>query len=563
MNSQNIPFTKKISLAFILIIGGICTSFLVSYILQVKTIEDANLAINALENANMLTQREKEHVVWREELSTWLAHGSQGEFPVEINYTQCNLGKWYNTNARLKMEKILPHSQFLFDELRVVHKQLHESAGIVKQLIEQKDYLAAKNQYYTFTVPASRSCLLILQSISTIAQESALARRENFHYDKMASIILNSLIVGVAIILAMVLWKWLKISVATPMLYLVDCAVRISKGDFQVRSSLNRTDELGMLSKAIDAMTDSLEHKIGQLEYSAKQTRESSQNVSLALLEADQRGSTIAFMLNTLQDVSNESRKIAEVLVAKAEIVVTSVSEANRDASDTLSKAKIGSAVMEDSLCAIALVEEITHLLRENMEHLGKKANAIDMIMNLISDIADQTNLLALNAAIEAARAGEAGRGFAVVADEVRKLAEKTMKATKDVGDSIGAIQSEIVISVNNMEKAVDAVGKSTLLVQESRSALDDILKLTDSNAHSINNIAKATEAQSVACEEVSSNLGNMMSISKSVSEEMDGVIIVVKSIAGLTHELHAHLENVATGIVSIETPSINKEYKY
>lgn len=563
MHSQNIPFTKKISLAFILIIGGICTSFFVSYMLQVKTIEDANLAIHTLEDANMLAQRETEHVVWREQLSVWLAHGSQGDFPVEVDSNECNLGKWFNEEHRTEMTNMLPLSQPLFDELKIMHEQLHDSAAVVKDLVEQQKYLEAKNQYYDVTVPASHFSLTLLRDINKIAQKSALARGAAFHYDKVASIVLNSLIVGVAIILAMVLWKWLKISVATPMLYLVDCATRISKGDFQVRSSLGRTDELGMLSKAIDDMTDSLEHKIGQLEYSAKQTRESSQNVSLALLEADQRGSTIAFMLNTLQDVSNESRKIAEILVAKAEIVVTSVSEANRDASDTLSKAKIGSEVMEDSLCAIALVEEITHLLRENMEHLGKKANAIGMIMNLISDIADQTNLLALNAAIEAARAGEAGRGFAVVADEVRKLAEKTMKATKDVGDSIGAIQSEIVISVNNMEKAVDAVGKSTLLVQESRSALDDILKLTDSNAHSINNIAKATEAQSVACEEVSSNLGNMMSISKSVSEEMDGVIIVVKSIAGLTHELHAHLENVATGIVSIETPSINKEYKY
>ena len=551
MNSQNIPFAKKISLAFLLIIGGLCTSFLVSYAIQVNTIKNANLAIHKLENVSMLAQREQEHILWREVLGGWLARGAQGELPVKNDSARCNFGTWYAGSDRIALEQLLPESIPSLYEIGVLHDQLHGSAAIIKNLTEQNNIAEAELHYDTVTMPVSRSFLTLSREISQIAEKSAKINSKNFHYDKMAAIVLNLVVIAIAIFLSFVLWKWLKTSVADPMLYLVDCAVRISKGDINVRTNLDRADELGMLSNAIDNMTKSLENKIKQMEHSADKARESTKKVSLALLEAEQRGSTMTFMLQTLREVSEQSRSIAGKLVSEAETVFQSVSGANTDAHNTLSKAKIGSEVMEDSLGAIALVEEITHRLRENMDKLGEKADAIGMVMNLISDIADQTNLLALNAAIEAARAGEAGRGFAVVADEVRKLAEKTMKATGDVGGSIGAIQSEITRSVNNMGDAVDAVGKSTSLVKESRAAFDDILEIADSNANNIGLIVKATTEQSAACEEVSVNLANAMSISASVNEEMNDVMVVVKSIVDLTQELYINIEKATVDSVN------------
>ena len=558
MNSQNIPFAKKVSLAFLLIIGGLCTSFLVSYAIQVNTIKNANLAINKLENASLLAQREQEHILWREVLGNWIVRGAQGGLPVKNDSATCQFGLWYASNERIALEQLVPETIPSLYEIGVLHDRLHGSASVIKNLTEQNNITEAGVHYDTVTMPVSRSFLTVSREISKFAEESAEINSKNFHYDKMAAIVLNLLVIIVAIALAAVLWKWLKTSVADPMLYLVDCAVRISKGDISVRTNLDRADELGMLSNAIDNMTKSLENKIKQMEHSADKARESTKKVSLALLEAEQRGSTMTFMLQTLREVSEQSRSIAGKLVAEAETVFQSVSGANTDAHNTLSKAKIGSEVMEDSLGAIALVEEITHRLRENMDKLGEKADAIGMVMNLISDIADQTNLLALNAAIEAARAGEAGRGFAVVADEVRKLAEKTMKATGDVGGSIGAIQSEITRSVNNMGDAVDAVGKSTSLVKESRAAFDDILEIADSNANNIGLIVKATTEQSAACEEVSVNLANAMSISESVNEEMNDVMVVVKSIVDLTQELYTNIEKATVDPVNSKVANEN-----
>ena len=126
----------------------------------------------------------------------------------------------------------------------------------------------------------------------------------------------------------------------------------------------------------------------------------------------------------------------------------------------------------------------------EDMGALGKRAEGIGQVLNVISDIADQTNLLALNAAIEAARAGEAGRGFAVVADEVRKLAEKTMAATKEVGEAIQGIQVDTKKNYDNVEHSVRAIGDASAQAQHSGEALLEIVRLVDQAADQVRSIA-------------------------------------------------------------------------
>ena len=134
---------------------------------------------------------------------------------------------------------------------------------------------------------------------------------------------------------------------------------------------------------------------------------------------------------------------------------------------------------------------------------LGEKAQGIGAIMGVISDIADQTNLLALNAAIEAARAGEAGRGFAVVADEVRKLAEKTMNATKEVGAAITGIQHGTADTVNRVDRAVTRVAEATSLAERSGGALTEIVALVETAGDQVRSIATAAEQQTAAAEAI------------------------------------------------------------
>jgi methyl-accepting chemotaxis protein len=151
---------------------------------------------------------------------------------------------------------------------------------------------------------------------------------------------------------------------------------------------------------------------------------------------------------------------------------------------------------------------------------LGERSDQIGAIIGTIEDIADQTNLLALNAAIEAARAGEQGRGFAVVADEVRALAERTTRATKEIGEMIKAIQKETNGAVAAMEQGVNQVETGTMEAAKSGQALRDILEQVNDVAMQVNQIATAAEEQTATTSEISNN---MMQITEVVQQTSQG----------------------------------------
>jgi len=149
---------------------------------------------------------------------------------------------------------------------------------------------------------------------------------------------------------------------------------------------------------------------------------------------------------------------------------------------------------------------------------LGRSSDQIGAIVRVIEDIADQTNLLALNAAIEAARAGEQGRGFAVVADEVRKLAERTTKATKEIGDMIRQIQQDTKSAVASMDEGTNQVGHGVELANKTGEALFQIHSMINSTAGMIQQIASAAEEQSNATRQIAGDLEAMSQTTRQTS---------------------------------------------
>jgi len=182
------------------------------------------------------------------------------------------------------------------------------------------------------------------------------------------------------------------------------------------------------------------------------------------------------------------------------------------------------------------------------MAKLGDQAEGIGRIMAVISDIADQTNLLALNAAIEAARAGEAGRGFAVVADEVRKLAEKTMAATKEVGDAIGGIQEGTRKNMNNVDRSVTTIGEATDLANQSGEALNAIVHLVERTSDQVRAIAAASEQQSAASEEINRSIEDVNVISNETADAMSQAAQAVMELAKQSQELKSLIEDMTGG---------------
>jgi methyl-accepting chemotaxis protein len=220
------------------------------------------------------------------------------------------------------------------------------------------------------------------------------------------------------------------------------------------------------------------------------------------------------------------------VAVAKsAEMAAAAAEEARKRAAD-------GADVVDDSVAAIGRVSALAGELKSNMASLGRQAESIGQVMTVISDIADQTNLLALNAAIEAARAGEAGRGFAVVADEVRKLAEKTMTATAEVARVIQAIQQGTFDNIRHMDQAASAVADATDLAGQSREALGQIVRLSGDAAGQVGSIAAASDEQVAASERIQTAMGRVRDLSARTTEGMVRSAGTIENLGGEIEEL-------------------------
>ncbi|GAB7022207.1 methyl-accepting chemotaxis protein [Salidesulfovibrio brasiliensis] len=246
-----------------------------------------------------------------------------------------------------------------------------------------------------------------------------------------------------------------------------------------------------------------------------------------------------------------QRERVAETSTAMEEMnatvleVARNASDAAENADNAREKAQEGATLVGQVVTSITQIEQRSEELKRSMTELGEQADGIGAIMQVIEDIADQTNLLALNAAIEAARAGEAGRGFAVVADEVRKLAEKTMDATKQVGKAVTDIQEGARRNVTATEEAVGAVVESTELANRSGTAMEEIQALVEQSADQVRNIATAAEEQSATSEEVNRATDEINVISTETSRAMEESREAIDALASLASRLKELIERM------------------
>ncbi len=310
----------------------------------------------------------------------------------------------------------------------------------------------------------------------------------------------------------------------------------MAKGDLSIRVKGDYKGDHEIIKRSINQLGDSMNHALSDVKEAIQATASaaneifsSSELMAAGNLEQSQKTNEIAGaieqMTTTIIDSSQYVIKAAENSVL---------------ASNT---AKAGAQKVVETKNGMLRIVDSTKITGAKIASLAGKTEQIGEITQVIDDIADQTNLLALNAAIEAARAGEQGRGFAVVADEVRKLAERTTKATKEIADTIKAIQDEAKEADSSMATAKIAVENGMKLTEEVAVALNSILNVNQVVSDIVAQVASSSEEQSSGAEEISKNIELISNVTEQNAQGSGQIAKAAEDLNRLTHDLKILIE--------------------
>jgi len=299
---------------------------------------------------------------------------------------------------------------------------------------------------------------------------------------------------------ALLLGLFIAGAISAPIRRLAEEANKVAAGDLRVQLVQGSSDEIGQMTGAFAAMIDNLRSMIGKIEEASSRVTFTSGEVYNTSEQMATGAEEVASQAATVATAGEEMSATSGDIAQNCQMAAESANRANESAAS-------GVHVVQDTVKCMYKIAEQVNATSKTVESLGTRSDQIGQIVGTIEDIADQTNLLALNAAIEAARAGEQGRGFAVVADEVRALAERTTRATREISEMIKAIQTETKGAVAAMEQGVREVENGTVEAGKSGEAISDIIGQIGALQTQVNQIATAAEEQTATTSEISSNI--------------------------------------------------------
>lgn len=387
-----------------------------------------------------------------------------------------------------------------------------DASSRLLSLAQDGNLKEASALYLDETKPRSIRLIQTMKQLADFQRQSVSATFKNMsdanNRVRLALVVFGLVSVAGGLLIAFFLTR----SIILPIREGVEVADRLSKGELNITTvNIEGKDEVAQLLKAMNRTVDQWKSVVGYMRSAVGSLSEGGRQLS-ASAEALSHG------------YEDQSGRISQVATAAEEMSQTVVDIAKNaggiaaSASETAQIANKGEIIVDKSVKEVKEIAQTVDASAAFVKTLGERSHQIGEIVTVINDIADQTNLLALNAAIEAARAGEQGRGFAVVADEVRKLAERTANATSEIGSMIGAIQEGVSQAVGSMESATRKVETGVELSNSAGQSLRLIVQSVEQLQLMVQQIASATEEMSATSEQITRDIEQIASVSQNVA---------------------------------------------
>ncbi|MEG6586306.1 methyl-accepting chemotaxis protein [Dendrosporobacter sp. 1207_IL3150] len=421
-----------------------------------------------------------------------------------------------------------------------------ERDAVIKLATENKN-AEAYQLYFTKVIPISEAYQQQIVLVSEYIEKKAIeATEENEREFNQAVLLMVIVIVVAGLFIAMTGW-YISRLITIPLRQVSLCVQEVATGNLAVKEvDISSRDEIGEVALSINHMLQNLRDLIKQVRSTAEQVAASSEELTAS---AEQTAIAAGHIASSVTEVATGAEKqittvangseTVQAMLAKFEHVSANALKVTETSSKAALAASEGGTAIAHGIEQMRIIENTVTHSAQVVETLGERSKEIGQIVATISGIASQTNLLALNAAIEAARAGEQGRGFAVVAEEVRKLAEQSQDAAKQIAHLIQEVQSETINAVSAMVQGRNDVATGVGVVGSAGKAFRTISEAVQLSTEQIQQISNEVAQVSKEIQSVVSSMNNIASISKQTASE-------TQSVSASTEEQSATMQEIS-----------------